>query len=151
MSPTGQQFAVGYMSGSVRLFDPRSRKLLLTKELSRTSALMALAFSPNGTELAGGTYGNTINVWNIQSKKSGVKLSGHDAAVVCVAYSPCSGWITSGSEDYTVRLWLRQSSDEAIEGSWSCMSMVNGFLNTVHNVAWTPIVPMEFVTGCEDG
>ncbi|KAF9305584.1 hypothetical protein BGZ91_008728, partial [Linnemannia elongata] len=79
------------------------------------------------------------------SDKPDVKLEGHTDEVYSVAYSSCGKWILSGSRDKTVRLWSGEVD------SWSCVAIVSGCLEAVTSVAWNPVVPLEFVTGSDDG
>ncbi|KAG0279619.1 hypothetical protein BGZ96_001894 [Linnemannia gamsii] len=35
-------------------------------------------------------------------------------------------------------------------GSWSCVAVVRGCSESIKYLAWNPVVPMEFVSGCKD-
>ncbi|KAG0061519.1 hypothetical protein BGZ90_003551 [Linnemannia elongata] len=102
-------------------------------------------YSPDGQRLALGTSAFSILLWDLQSDKPNVKLEGHTGVVYSVAYSSCGKWILSGSRDKTARLWSGEVD------SWSCVAVVSGFSEPVTSVAWNPVVPMEFVTGSDDG
>ncbi|KAG0068589.1 hypothetical protein BGZ89_004429, partial [Linnemannia elongata] len=108
----------------------------------------AMSFSPDGHQLAVGTY-RSIYLRDLQSDERAIKLRGHTELVKCIAYSPCGDWIASGSYDKTVRLWRRRRPPGDTE-SWSCVSTVHGFFGMIFDIAWSPTVPMEFVTGCVD-
>ncbi|KAG0081775.1 hypothetical protein BGZ90_004820 [Linnemannia elongata] len=104
-----------------------------------------MAYSPDGQRLVLGTDASSIMLWDLQSNKPDVKLEGHTDDVSSVAFSACGKWILSGSDDKTARLWSGEVD------SWSCVAVVSGCSEAVASVAWNPVVPMEFATGCRDG
>jgi len=65
----------------------------------------AIAFSPNGKWLAGGTHQGAICVWEAATGTLVQILQGHSAHVSAVAFTPDGKWLASGSRDKTVRLW----------------------------------------------
>ncbi|KAG9063961.1 hypothetical protein KI688_004075 [Linnemannia hyalina] len=146
-STTGHQLAVGTGTGNIWLFDPQSKGLITFK--STHWVIAAMSFSPDCRQLAVGTDGCSVYLWNFQSEERAIELEGHTQMVKCIAYSPCGEWIASGSADYTVRVWRRRQPPGNTE-NWSCVSTVRGYFGVVSDIAWSPTVPMEFVTGCED-
>ncbi|KAF9126236.1 hypothetical protein BGX30_000118, partial [Mortierella sp. GBA39] len=48
-------------------------------------------------------------------------------------------------QDKTVRLWSGEVD------SWSCVAVVSGCPEAITSATWNPVVPMEFVTGSDDG
>ena len=65
-----------------------------------------LAFSADGSRLAGGGSDGAVTVWDARSgKRRRAPLRGHDDAVDAVAFAPDGRWLASGSEDGTLRLW----------------------------------------------
>ncbi|KAG9063980.1 hypothetical protein KI688_004094 [Linnemannia hyalina] len=144
-STTGHQLAVGTGAGNIWLFDPQSKGLITSISTLRGTA--AMSFSPDGQQLAVGTEDYLIYLWGLQSEERAIELRGHTEELLCIAYSPCGEWIASGSWDKTVRVWRRRRGGAE---SWSCVSTVRGFFDAVLDIAWSPTVPMEFVTGCRD-
>ncbi|KAG9063966.1 hypothetical protein KI688_004080 [Linnemannia hyalina] len=147
-SATGHQLAVGTGSGSIWLFDPQSKGLIMSKSI--LVGIGAMSFSPDGQQLAVGTTASWINFWSLQSEERAIDLMGHAGCVNSIAYSPCGEWIASGSWDKTVRVWRRRQPPGDAE-NWSCVSTVCSYFDMVLDIAWSPTVPMEFVTGCRDG
>ncbi|KAG0066809.1 hypothetical protein BGZ89_006877, partial [Linnemannia elongata] len=162
-SPTRHQLAVGFSTGTVSLFDPVSKALVVAskKKLqagSHGDRHLVLKYSPSGCQLAMGTATGSIYLWNVfqsavereTEEEPGVlaQLLEGSQEISALAYSPCGTWIASGSIDETVRLWHRQSEEE---NTWSCVSVVRGFFGPIQDIAWNPVVPMEFVTACKDG
>ncbi|OAQ22254.1 WD40 repeat-like protein [Linnemannia elongata AG-77] len=148
-STTGDRLAVCSWNSTVWIFDSQSGGLVTSKELDQWTSVMS--FSPNDQQLAtaSSTSEPWIHLWDLQSEKPAIELRGHTESIACIAYSPCGQWIVSSSHDKTVRLWSQQQPPGESE-SWSCVYTVNGFFGLVSTMAWSPTVPMEFVTGCED-
>ena len=67
-----------------------------------TSLVSSVAFNPNGTILASGSYDSTIKLWNVKSKKEIATLQGH-TSVYSVAFNPSGTILASGSG--TIKLW----------------------------------------------
>ncbi|OAQ24028.1 WD40 repeat-like protein [Linnemannia elongata AG-77] len=146
-SATRHRLAVGGWSGTIKLFDLQSNGLVTSK--STNWGIGAMSFSPDGLQLAVGTDDGLIYLWGSQSDERDIELVGHTGGVDCIAYSPCGEWIASGSWDKTVRLWRRRQPPGDRE-SWSCVSTVHDYFGSVLDIAWSPTVPMEFVTACMD-
>ncbi|OAQ28202.1 WD40 repeat-like protein [Linnemannia elongata AG-77] len=148
-SATGHQLAVGGggWRGAIWLFDTQSKGLITSKSTARD--ILVMSFSPDGQQLAVGASLGWIFLWDIQLEKR-IELSAQSEGVECIAYSPCGEWIASGSGDKTVRLWRRRRPSGDTE-AWACVSTVHGYFDEVLDIAWSPTVPMEFVTGCRDG
>ncbi|KAG0051841.1 WD repeat-containing protein 90, partial [Linnemannia elongata] len=154
-SPTGHQLAVCSSDGIVRIFDPRTRVLLTSKELMK-GAILALDYSPNGQQLALGIE-PSIALWDLQSDEPHLELEmppnsyknvyGHG---VTVAYSPCGQFLASSNADYIVYLWLRHSTKGDIE-HWSCAFTLRVFHDFITSLSWNPVVTAEFITASRDG
>ncbi|KAG0050803.1 hypothetical protein BGZ90_006943 [Linnemannia elongata] len=146
-SATGHQLAVGTRSGTIWLFDPQSKGLITS--IPTDWIIEAMSFSPDGQQLAVGADDGCIHLLDLQSEECDIELRGHTEGVVCIAYSPCGEWFASGSQDKTVRVWRMRQPPGDTE-SWSCVSTIHGYFDEVLDIAWNPIVPMEFVTGSMD-
>jgi WD40 repeat protein len=151
-SPSGHQIAILCRDDFVRIFDLPSRNLVESKDMTRHTP-RSLAYSPNGQQLAigcGDCGDGSIYLWTVNQsddEEFSAKLSGHQDPILSIAYSPCGQWIASGSSDRMVRLWHRQPEEPE---SWSCVATVHGFFNSVYQIDWSPVIPMEFVTNCND-
>ncbi len=74
--------------------------------LPSNEAVRAVAFSPNGQLMAEGGRGNTITLWDVDTRiPVGVPLRGHTDWVNSLAFSPDGRLLASASSDGTVRLW----------------------------------------------
>jgi len=66
----------------------------------------ALAFSPDGSILASGSFVDRVRLWDASAWALLRTLSGHtNAAANSVAFSPDGSTLASGSHDDTIRLW----------------------------------------------
>ncbi|KAG0282466.1 hypothetical protein BGZ97_008984, partial [Linnemannia gamsii] len=149
-SPDGCQVAVGSLDGLIQLFDTQSKNPCNpVKEMTHTSRVRSLAYSPDGQRLVFGSKSGTLHFWDLQSVTANVELKGHGDEVICITYSPCGRWLLSGSNDRTIRLW--QLGVGELDDSWSCVAVVRGCSKSISCLAWNPVVPMEFVSGCDDG
>lgn len=65
-------------------------------------AIVALAFSPSGLNLASASRDNTVQFWSVSDDRP---LGTLDAATAAVAYSPNGQIIATGMADHTIDLW----------------------------------------------
>jgi len=70
------------------------------------NTVQSVAFSPDGTILASGSWDETVVLWDIASGQPiGEPLTGHAEAVTSVTFSPDGTMLASGSNDETIILW----------------------------------------------
>src|SRR6266702_2426524 len=67
-SSPGQYCAVGSRRGEVRVWKERGRLLHLVWQ-AHTDVVSTLAFSPDGSTLASGSWDGTLKLWNLQSPR----------------------------------------------------------------------------------
>lgn len=63
----------------------------------------AVCFSPDGKKIVAGMPQQTIRIWDIESQKEELNLSGHESEIYSLDY--VDNLIASGSGDRKVRLW----------------------------------------------
>ncbi|KAF9541955.1 WD40 repeat-like protein [Agrocybe pediades] len=96
------------------------------------SAVLSVAFSPDGKWLASGLNNGSVLLWNTESpSQTGKALRGHSHYVVSVAFSPDSKHLVSGSRDNTIRLWDVQKMEQ-VGDPW------RGHSFFVHCVVFSP-------------
>jgi WD40 repeat protein len=111
-SPNGKKLAISFQSpaSSIALGGVASGKQL--RSLNSPFGVGAVAFSPDGRTLAGGSADGTIILWDARSGKRPRILDGHSDVVKSVAFSPDGKTLASGSADGTVKLWDLASGKE---------------------------------------
>jgi WD40 repeat protein len=119
LHPQGQLLAAGTTTGTVRLTDVASGRVL--QELSGvTGSVRALAFSPEGALLAAGGD-RDILLWSLPSGALVGRLQGHTEKVWSLVFSPSGHRLASGGADKTLRLWdverLRQVHQRDVGGT----------------------------------
>ncbi|UAW63871.1 NACHT domain-containing protein [Mycoavidus sp. HKI] len=70
-----------------------------------TGDVTSVVYSPSGSQLASGSWDNTVRLWEAESGVLVHTLEGHTNRVYSVAYSPSGDQLASGSRDNTVRVW----------------------------------------------
>jgi WD40 repeat protein len=89
--------------GEIRLWEAETGKELAT--WARVVA-RSLAFSPDGTLLAGGDVERGIRLWDLKTYKEKAKIEAHEGGADCVCFSPDSRHLVSSSDrDGSLKIW----------------------------------------------
>jgi eukaryotic-like serine/threonine-protein kinase len=82
------------------------------RTLPGTSAVSAIAFSPDGGSLASASHDGIVRLWNVRTGQVVRALAGHADVVYGLAYSPDGHALATASWDRTVKVWDPQSGRE---------------------------------------
>jgi WD40 repeat protein/DNA-binding SARP family transcriptional activator len=102
-------------------------KSTFTKTLS---AILAVAFSPDGTLLVTGEGSGQVHLWRIADSQLLFTLEGHTNWALTVAFSPDGSILATGSHDQTVKLWNVQTG--------RLLNTCTGHTSLVWSVAFSP-------------
>ena len=103
-SPDGTILASASLDG-VRLWNVGTGQLLSTLVGGTDSPGFSVEFSTDGTILASGSWTDTVELWDVSTRKHIASIPVHTGNVCAVAFSPDGATLASGSLDGTVLLW----------------------------------------------
>ena len=101
-----------------------------------TGWVKTVAWSPNGTRLASGSWDNTVQLWNATDGRFVYVHADHSSWINAVAWSPNSTRIASASNDGTVHLWDANNGHEVF--TKRTFFTYEGHRDDVRAVAWSP-------------
>jgi WD40 repeat protein len=101
-SPDGKLLAAASSVG-VHLYDAQSLKLV--RFIPSETWVRSLAFSPNGSLLAGGFYDHSVRLWHTTGGTFVRTLLGATDQVHSVAFSPDRQLLAAAADDDTLRIW----------------------------------------------
>ncbi|MGJ3238335.1 MAG: sortase domain-containing protein [Anaerolineae bacterium] len=107
-----------------------------------TSALDAVAFSPDGTRMASGGRDHVIRVWDTASGELLMQTEGHSDWITALTFSPNGVQIISGSRDNTIRAFNADSG--------ALIGVIGGHDDDVTAVTMSPD-GVYIVSGGRDG
>lgn len=110
VSPAGDRIASAAEDGTLRVWDARTGRGLLTLHTGARRALSA-AFSPDGRQVACGTDDGRVRMWDARDGATATDLRKHEGAVWALAFSPGGDLVASGGRDHALRVWRRDGAD----------------------------------------
>ncbi|KAA1477639.1 WD40 repeat-like protein [Dentipellis sp. KUC8613] len=141
-SPNGRSQASGAQDGMVHV---TSTTTLVDERYFKAhdSAVLSLAYSPDGRRLFSSSKDMSIRVWDVETGSALLSpILGHTGPVYSIALCPDGRTLVSGSGDTTVRMW---NTDTGIQ---LCMPL-RGHTDTVFSVVMSPD-GMRLVSGSAD-
>ncbi len=106
-SPSGLLATGGLRT--IHLWDVQQRRKIKTLN-AHADAVLALAFSADGTYLVSSSYDGTSKLWDVQSMTEVMTLDRDQRPIHAVAFSPDGHYILSAGEDQHITLWQHQKT-----------------------------------------
>lgn len=107
----GHYWAAACRRGEIRIWGENGR-LLRHVWRAHANMIWALAFSPDGSKLASGSWDGQVKLWEVASMS--LLWSGrHTSHVNSIAFSPDGLLLASGGSDAVVRLWHTSTGHQA--------------------------------------
>ncbi|ACU69689.1 serine/threonine protein kinase with WD40 repeats [Catenulispora acidiphila DSM 44928] len=137
VSPDGHTLATSSHDKTLGLWDisvPDAPRLLAQLHLG--DQLTGVAFSPDGTLVAVGTYGGDVLLIDVRQPTGALKqrtLSGHSTLAYSVAFSPDGKTLATSSFDKTVKLWDVRTPSAAL-----LLGTATGHTDRVFDIAYHP-------------
>jgi WD40 repeat protein len=116
---------------SVNVWDINRRTLAFKLLTAFTDAVNCLAYSPDGTVLATGSYDGSIRLWDLMTGQL-LRVIQSDAAIVSLDFSPDGQLLATGSgfQDNFVRLWSASTGE--------LLNELEGESGGVSNILFSP-------------
>ncbi len=106
--PDGEILAVGANDG---IWLHTTDDLTVIDHLAEQESVTTLDWSPDGNGIVAGTFSGVIQVWEVETNQSVLRLDGHSHAITSVKWSPDGNFIASGSWDDTIRVWDTETGE----------------------------------------
>jgi WD40 repeat protein len=110
-SPDSKLLATGDSSGVLRLYEPEKKALKVPPRKGHKSAILCVAFSPEGGFLGTASEDETAKLWDLEGTEQ-VSCKGHEGSVLAVVVGPKAEMLLTGGSDRTARLWDGKSGRE---------------------------------------
>ncbi|MBV9865010.1 MAG: hypothetical protein JO316_06645 [Abitibacteriaceae bacterium] len=116
-----------------------------------TSWAASIAFSPDSTLLASGSWDHTVKLWDTATGELKRTLRGHQDYVRAVAFSPDGTSLVSGSNDETLKLWDVQTGvlKRTLRYNRGPARTLDALTGSVGAVAFSPDGTL-LASGCDD-
>ena len=142
------------LSGGIYIWDVQECAPISHEGLG-DEAIDSLAWSPDGSTLAAGTYGNPyigglVYLWDIQTRELIHTMQGHTGSVINVSWSPDGKFLASSDHHGTIIIWdvdtgqsIHQLSghfqvDPELGPSSDPPENPSGYIQGVTSVSWSP-------------
>jgi WD40 repeat protein len=141
-SPDGTSLAVAGLNGIVTIYDHDSKQAI-RRWNAGFGQISSLSFNSDGSRLGAGTLdANNAKIFDSNTGKETLTLSGHTNNPVSIAFNTDGTRIVTGGRDSTARLW------EATSGR--LLLTLNGHTSTVTSAHFSPDGQL-IVTSSRDG
>jgi WD40 repeat protein len=130
INPAGTILATGSKDNTIKLFDLKSFKELVTLK-GHKGHVRSLAFSSDGKFLLSGSEDNKVKLWDLDKNIDLITYDGATDYITSVCFSPDNTLVAAGSDDKYVRVWKIDDGKAPIMNFW-------GHKGKVNSVAFSP-------------
>ncbi|CAK8571251.1 unnamed protein product [Lathyrus sativus] len=111
-------------------------------------AVLSVAFSPDGRQLASGSGDTTVRFWDLGTQTPMYTCTGHKNWVLCIGWSPDGKYLVSGSKSGELICWDPQTGKQS-------GNALTGHKKWITGISWEPVhlnAPCRrFVSSSKDG
>jgi ribosome assembly protein 4 len=98
-----------------------------------SEAILSVAFSPDGKNLASGSGDTTVRIWDLNTETPMFTCEGHKHWVLFVSFSPDCKKLASGGMDHNILLWNVETGEQLGKA-------LKGHKNFVTSISWEPLI-----------
>lgn len=95
-------------------------------------AVLAVAFSADGSRLASGSGDTTVRLWDVKTQTPQMCLKGHTNWVLCIAWAPDGRRLASGCKSGRVCVWDAETGKQVGR-------TMSGHSKWINALAWEPL------------
>ncbi|XP_057548900.1 uncharacterized protein LOC130827253 [Amaranthus tricolor] len=128
-SPSSSLVAVGYVDGSIRIWD-LGKGTCQTTLNGHKGAVTALRYNKTGSMLASGSKDNDIILWDVVGETGLYRLRGHRDQVTDLLFLDSGKKLVSSSKDKFVRVWDLDTQH--------CMQIISGHHSEIWSIDCDP-------------
>jgi WD40 repeat protein len=117
-------------NGVTEVWDLNTQENILTIGNENRPRDSALAFTPNGKQLATGNKDGSISIWDLANRKELITIFGHSNPVATISFNPDGTLLASAGGGRTVKIWDAKSGEELLT--------ISGHINEVRATDFSP-------------
>lgn len=107
-NPWGDRLLSGGLDNIIRLWNCQTGELI--RCWSHTSAIISVAYHPNGQQFATGCRNGDICLWDVAKEHPVRVLSGHQSLVACVCFTSDGSRLISSDDQGIIKIWDETTS-----------------------------------------